>query len=229
MKGGKYMDNMLFLYNRQPWKTASFYNNNYSNNPVRSSYKNLVTMNQTQPSVINSPPLYYSVDVTVELAKSLEGKYFVGVAENIEFGNATNAWARLYNPPDSGVNLFVNVWTVSDVTSSPVRVQIYFNSTPPGLIQESFDVSPSNTAINPLPQPKVKLEYAIATKGFPTGGVRTFGRSGPAGVTIASEENGKFIFPPGGSFLVFLGNPETPTMLASGRIAFGWWEEPIQQ
>lgn len=215
---------MHFANNQKPWQTASFYKNNYMN---PSNYTNsLVTSSQMQQP-LNNRGLYYFADIPVELAKSLEGKYFVGVAEDIEFGNATYAWARLYNPPDSGINLFVNVWTVSDVVSSPIRVQIYFNSMPPGLIQESVNVSPANTAINPLPEPKVKLEYAIAVHGFPTGGVKTFGRSGPAAVTINSEENGKFIFPPGGSFLVFIGNPETPTRLASGRIAFGWWEEPI--
>ncbi|MGD9567464.1 MAG: DUF6143 family protein [Sedimentibacter sp.] len=221
------MDNTRYLNYQKPWQTASFYNNNNVSYPANNAQV-LVAANQIQQPA-NNTQLYYFVDIPVELAKSLEGKYFVGVAEDIEFGNATNAWARLYNPPDSGVNMFVNVWTVSDVVSSPIRVQIYFNSTPPGIIQESTNVSPANTAIIPLPQPKVKLEYAIAVRGLPTGGIKTFGRSGPAAVTINSEENGKFIFPPGGSFLVFIGNPETPTRLASGRIAFGWWEEPIQQ
>lgn len=48
-------------------------------------------------------------------------------------------------------------------------------------------------------------------------------------VTLVDDEQGKFIFPPGGSFLIFLSNPEVPDVLASGRIAFGWWEEPICQ
>ena len=223
------MDNTYYLNYQKPWQTAASYNNNYMSYSSNKNTDSLVKGAQTQQPANNNPPLYYFADIPVELAKSLEGKYFVGVAEDIEFGNATYAWARLYNPPDSGVNMFVNVWTVSDVVSSPIRVQIYFNSNPPGIIQESTNVSPSNTAIVPLPQPKVKLEYAIAVHGFPSGGVKTYGRSGPAAVTINSEENGKFIFPPGGSFLVFIGNPETPTRLASGRIAFGWWEEPIQQ
>jgi len=47
-------------------------------------------------------------------------------------------------------------------------------------------------------------------------------------VTIADEEVGKFIFPPGGSFIIFLSNPETPNELAQGRVAFGWWEEKIK-
>lgn len=169
----------------------------------------------------------YITSVPVELSMSVQGKYFLGMAEDITFGEATHGWARLYNPPDSGVNMFVNVWTVSDIISSPTRVQVWFNSNPPGIIQNSETITSANTAIVPIPEPKVKLQYAIGVKGFPTGGVEAFGRSKPAGETINSEENGKYIFPPGGSFLVFLSNPSAPTRPAYGRIAFGWWEEPL--
>lgn len=218
------------MHNQNQWQTASFNNNNYlSRQTAGSYYKNQPTYSQAQQPPANNTPMYYIASIPVELAKSMEGKYFVGMAEDVNFGNATSAWARLYNPPDSGVNMFVNVWSVSGVASSPIRVQIWFNSTPPGIIQESPFVTPANTAIRPLPHPKVKLEYAVGVKGFPSGGTKAYGRSGTAGTTINSEENGKFIFPPGGSFLVFVSNPETPTLYASGRIAFGWWEEPIQQ
>jgi hypothetical protein len=58
-------------------------------------------------------------------------------------------------------------------------------------------------------------------------GIKAFVRRGLPETTLVDDEQGKFIFPPGGSFLVFLSNPETPELAASGRIAFGWWEEPI--
>lgn len=198
----------------KPWKTASF--------PYKSSLNTALSTNTNR-----APALYYTADIPIGLAKSLEGKYFVGMAEDLAFGNATNAWARLYNPPDSGVNLFVNVWTSSDITSTPYRVQIYLDSNPPGIIQESNLVTPSNTALVPSSTPRVKLQYAVGVKGLPQGGIKAFARVGSAGTTINSEEQGKFIFPPGGSFLVFLSNPEKPTLPAIGKIAFGWWEEPI--
>ncbi|WP_312695098.1 DUF6143 family protein [Caproiciproducens sp.] len=47
------------------------------------------------------------------------------------------------------------------------------------------------------------------------------------GTTLVETENGKLIFPPGGSFLVFLSITEDSGIAASGRIAFGWWEEKI--
>lgn len=181
------------------------------------------------PPSINKPSLDYSVSVPINLAKSLEGKYFVGYADNLSFGKGTSAWARLYNPPNSGVNLHVTVWTVTDVAESPFRAQIWFNTTPPGTPQDSTLVTPANLALCPLPQPNVKIQYATNVKGDPTGGVKAFVRRGQPESTLVDDEQGKFIFPPGGSFLIFLSNPESPDTLASGRVAYGWWEEPICQ
>lgn len=211
------MYNSYYAYTQKSNENINFYNNN----PVLSRQEQM-------PSNI-WPNIHYSVCVPIDLAKSIEGKYFVGVVENLNFGNATGTWARLYNPPDSGVNLHMYAWTVSDVTSSSIRVQVWFNSSPPGIIQESSSVTPGNTALIPLPVPKVKLEYAIGVRGYPEGGVRAYGRSGPPGATVSSFDNGALIFPPGGSLLVYISNPETPTLPATGRISFAWWEEPIQQ
>ncbi|MBM7869864.1 hypothetical protein JOC70_001334 [Clostridium pascui] len=182
--------------------------------------------NCPRPSIYK-PSLEYTVSVPINLAKSLEGKYFVGYADNLSFGMGTSAWARLYNPINSGVNLHVTVWTVSDVSESPFRAQIWFNAEPPGTPQISSLVTPSNQALCPLPEPRVKLQYANNVEGDPTGGIKAFVRRGQPETTLVDDEQGKFIFPPGGSFLIFLSNPEMPQLQASGRIAFGWWEEPI--
>ncbi|WMJ76331.1 MULTISPECIES: DUF6143 family protein [unclassified Sedimentibacter] len=218
------MDNIFNM--QKPWRPAYFYDNSTFPNLSEINAGGTVSSSEFQSSAITLP-LNYSISIPVSLAKSIEGKYFTGMTEDLEFGNATNAWARLYNPPNSGVNLFVNVWTASDITSSRYRVQIYFNSDPPGIIQESSSVTPTNMTIQPPPEPHVKVEYAVGVRGFPSGGIRAYGRVAEAGTTINSEEEGKFIFPPGGSFLVFLSNPATPTIPAIGKVAFGWWEEPI--
>ena len=195
------MNNQI-LYNQSPWYTSSLNIN---------------------------PNTMYNVNIPISLMKSIEGKYFVGIAENLDFGNVTFAWARLYNPSNSNVNLFVNAWTVSDVFNTPYKLLISFNSTPKGLIQLSQSVTPSNLAIVPQPKPKIQLQYAIAVSSLPTGGVTAYSRYGVAGTTITSEEESKFIFPPGSSFMITMSNPERPTMPATGNISFGWWEEPILQ
>lgn len=168
-----------------------------------------------------------TVNIPIELYKSLMGEYFIGYADNLNFGKGTSAWARLFNPPDSGVNLHVNVWTVTDVSESPFRAQFWFNSVPPGRPFTSQYVTPSNTAIQPPVQNRVILQYATMVNGDPFGGIKAFVRRGQPETTLVDTENGKLIFPPGGSFLVFLSNPETPELATSGRIAFGWWEDII--
>lgn len=215
-------------------------NNNFKYNPNNSSNLNSdVFYSQTNlPSyTYNFSPLpntyhtqqipssYYNVSIPMNLAKSLEGKYFVGYVDRLTFGEGTFAWARLYNPPNSGVNLHVAVWTVSDVARSSYTATIWFNSFFLGTPLESENVTSTNTAINPIPQPKIKLQYSSSSKGFPQGGTKAFIRRGQPEATIVSEEEGKFIFPPGGSFTVFLSNPQNPTIPVTASVAFGWWEE----
>jgi len=119
------------------------------------------------------------------------------------------------------------VWTVTDISESPFRAQFWFSADPPGTPYESSLVTPSNTAIRPVPEPKVKLQLASNVTGEPIGGVKAFVRRGEPGTTVVETENGKLIFPPGGSFLVLISISESRSIAASGRIAFGWWEEKI--
>lgn len=166
-------------------------------------------------------------DIPVALYKSEQGKYFVGYADNLDFtGENVNAWAALFNPPDSGVNLHVNVWTVTSLFGI-FRMQIWFDAVMPGEPTASELVTTSNYTIHPLPKPKVYLLYSSDVVGDPHGGIKAFVRRGQPQDTIVSEEDGKFIFPPGGSFSIFLSNPESSDEIAQGRVAFGWWEEPI--
>lgn len=169
------------------------------------------------------------VDVPIELYKSMQGVYFIGYADNLSFGNNTSAWARLYNPSCSRVNLYVNVWTVTDISEAPYRAQFWFNATPPGTPTDSDLVTPTNTTIVPLSKPKIRLQYASNVVGEPSGGVKAFVRRAQPETTLVETENGKLIFPPGGSLLIFLSTPEAPTSSASGRIAFGWWEENVYE
>jgi len=167
-----------------------------------------------------------AVNIPIELYQSSIGRYFIGYADELSFGQGTSAWARLYNPIDSRVNLHVNVWTVTDISDAPFRAQFWFNADIPGDYSVAA-VTPSNTAIRPLPVPKVELQLASNTTAAPEGGIKAFVRRGEPGTTVVETENGKLIFPPGGSFLVYLSLTDRPEIPALGRIAFGWWEEDL--
>ncbi|WP_312698787.1 DUF6143 family protein [Sedimentibacter sp.] len=211
--------------NLMPWKNADFYK--FSSGDEFTYFPPNISSQEISTEQQSMTPLNYVAEIPIATAKSMEGKYFVGTAMNVNFGEVTNGWVRLYNPPDSGVNLHINAWVVSDITSTPFRVQIWFNSTPPGIIQQSPFVVSANTTIIPPPVPKTILQFGVGVRGFPTNGNLAFGRSGAAGTIIEEEEQGRFIFPPGGSFTVYLSNPERPTLPATARVSFGWWEEPI--
>lgn len=63
----------------------------------------------------------------MSLHKSLQGKYFVGGSQE-EFGNCKYAWAGLFNPKNSGVLLFVNVFTVTNDSEIPFSIQVWLNA-----------------------------------------------------------------------------------------------------
>ena len=172
-----------------------------------------------------NPALPVAAGVPIDLYESIQGRFFLGYADGLAFGKGTNAWAGLFNPPDSGVNLFVWAFGVTNVARTAYRIQIWFNAIFPGESRPSDFVSPANTAVTPLPAPRVELRYAARIDGIPAGGVKAFVRRGEPGTTILSIEDGKFICPPGGSFAVLLSNPETPELEAAGQISFQWWEE----
>lgn len=169
-----------------------------------------------------------TVNVPMELYESMRGRYFIGYADELGIRAGTSAWARLYNPRQSGVNLYVNVWTVTDLSDSPFRAQFWFNADPPGNASESHLITPSNLAFRPTPQPRVRLQKASNVYGEPEGGVKAFVRRGEPGTTVVEVENGKLIFPPGGSFLVYVTLTDYERASGAARIAFGWWEKSIR-
>lgn len=166
------------------------------------------------------------INIPNPLAKSFEGKYFVGYADELRFGKGKSAWAGLFNPPGSGVYMFVNVWTITELLGeAPIRAQIWFNANMPGdaIVETLF--TPANQALRPAPRPKVRILKANNVSGTPTGGIKAFVRRTEPESTQVFEEDGKYIFAPGGNLSVFLSAPETPDKSASARVALGWWEE----
>lgn len=158
---------------------------------------------------------------------TIQGKYFSGYTKEVKFGNGLNAWAGLFNPIESCRNLHIYVWEVSNTGQTPVRARIYFNSVPPGQGTNVSTIYQGNTTLCPPPEPCSQLCQASNVSGEPEGGVRAFVRRVLPEVTVGDEEVGKFIFPPGGSFLIFLSDPETPNEPASATLRFSWWEEEL--
>ncbi|UZM97806.1 DUF6143 family protein [Lysinibacillus sp. MHQ-1] len=64
-------------------------------------------------------------------------------------------------------------------------------------------MTPSNTAISPLPKPEVNIKFAELVNGLPKNGINAFKRIVPPQSTLVSDEDGKYIFPSGESFVIF--------------------------
>lgn len=162
-------------------------------------------------------------DITNSFYKSLQGKYFMGRTEELELKVCKNAWAGLFNPPNSGMNLFVNTFTVSNTGTKALPVQIWFNA---GLLNPgkcSLFVTSANTALMPHPFPKTKIKFSSKTNDSPISGIYAFERIVPANFTEKAGYDGKIIIPPGGNFLIFI--PGRGMWSTKVSVGFGWWEE----
>lgn len=178
-------------------------------------------------SMILSNPITQVASMPYALYLSLQGNYFLGSTEELQFGNERNAWAGLFNPCDSGVNLHVYFWGISNTGDSPIRAQIWFNSVLPGRPTRVASVTPANTALYPPPRASIRFLQTSNVVGDPKGGIKAFVRRAPAKTTISDVEVGKFIMPPGGSFVVLLGTPEAPHEPGRATVGFAWFEVKI--
>lgn len=164
------------------------------------------------------------VDNPVSLYNSIKGLYFVGQTKTLTVGNRSVAWASLVNPHGSEVDLFVNVFTVSNFSNEDLLVQIWLNTGLPNQRIISKKVSPTNTAIRPLPRNEVNIEFISSTPILPTSGVNVYERIVNPKTTLIAEEDGKFIEPPRGNYtLVIKSLGQGPS---KSVVAFGWWENP---
>ena len=171
-------------------------------------------------------PLCKEVVLPISLYQSLKGRYFVGYADNVNATPEANAWAGLFNPVGSGILLHVNVITITNVMGKPFTAEIWFNAQFPGTPVRSDLVTPANMAIKPLPVPKAEIRLTSNIPPEPAAsGIKIYSQPVYEEATVVLEENGKYIFAPGGSLTVYL---NLIGSLTTGRVAFGWWEEKLE-
>ncbi|HML47546.1 MAG TPA: DUF6143 family protein, partial [Clostridia bacterium] len=120
--------------------------------------------------------------------------------------------------------LFANVMTVSNYSNQSLTAEVWLNAELPEIGLVSQKVSPANTALRPEMDPAVEIRYVQSTRETPRNGVNVFDRIVPPAATLVSEEDGKFILPPGGSYALYVKSPGVE--IARVIVAFGWWEEP---
>jgi len=165
------------------------------------------------------------VSIPISLYKSMRGRYFVGQTETLWVGNGSNAWAGLVNPRNSDVNLYANVFTISNLSNDYLTAQIWLNTSFPEKACVSRKTSPTNTALKPIPKNKVDIRFIESTRIVPKDGVNVYERIVPPNTTLVGEEDGKFIEAPGGNYTLII--KSSNLTIDKVVVAFGWWEKPI--
>lgn len=157
--------------------------------------------------------------------QSYQGKYFIGQSKLLSFGFDGYAYGGLFNPSNSGVNLFFNVFTVTNTADVAIKARIYVNASIPDSAFEVDVVSPANLTIKPPPHHKVKFLASQFFNEEITDGKKLFTRMIPPKSTVVIEKKGLIILPPGDNISIELVPPADVAVKAD--IACGFWEEPI--
>jgi len=166
------------------------------------------------------------VDITSPAMNSMLGRYFIGQSGELNFKNKYNAWSGIINPENSGVNLYFDIFTITNFSSQSYTSEIWLNAKPPKKVKISTTVTPSNQAITPPPKPKAIMEYADNITEPLIGGANIFGRIVTSNSTLVSDSHkGSMIIGPGGSFSILLKSSQPETI--KGIIVLTWWEEKI--
>lgn len=81
----------------------------------------------------------------------------------------------------------------------------------------------STNLIDSVPTAKAEIRY-ISETAEDAPGIKAFTRRVPQESTVVSDEDGKFIIPPGKAIGFYL---HQTTASGACRVALGWWEEPV--
>lgn len=166
------------------------------------------------------------VNITNPALNSRLGRYFIAQTELLDFGSRYNAWGGIINPINSGVNLFIDIFTITNFSTQSFVGEIWLNANVPKNAVVSTTVTPSNQGISPPPKPKAVMKYADYYTDPMTKGINIFGRIvAPNSTLVSDSHNGSIIIGPGGSFSVLLRPPVSQHI--TGTIVLTWWEETI--
>ena len=129
------------------------------------------------------------------------GEYFLGQTDTVAFGRGYNAWGALVNPAGSGVNMFLNAYTITNFSNGPLTAEGWLSAKLPGRSEKSPHFAAGNQAIFPPSMPKVEIQSASFVPGSPSGGTYAFVRRVEPSETLTKHDfPGMYIIPPGSSF-----------------------------
>jgi hypothetical protein len=164
------------------------------------------------------------VDLTSPGWNSQLGRYFIGQTKELKLGNQRMAWSGIINPRHSGVNLYFDIFTITNFGEQSFSAEIWLNAETPPEGSEFLSITPSNQAISPPPRPKAYMKQADNLGDELREGVNIFNRIVPPNSTLVSDSHqGSIIIGQGGSFSILL--KSTGREPDTAAIVLTWWEE----
>lgn len=168
------------------------------------------------------------VDLTSPGWNSRLGRYFIGQTGVLNFGNNSDAWSGIINPYHSGVNIYFDIFTITNFGIKSFTAEIWLNASPPGGAEEYATITPSNQSVLPPPKPRAYMLQGDYLREELGGGTNIFDRIVTPDSTLVSDSHqGSIIIGPGGSFSILLKSPGDE--LVTSAIVLTWWEEETER
>lgn len=155
------------------------------------------------------------------LRQSEECEYFIGSTQKFMFGNGTTALVIFLNPKESGVNVYQNKISSSNLSASPVLIDIYTKVKITGELEESFDIVPGDLNCYGK-KPNVRLLYSPDASILE--GKHIYAETITPFDTLRRQPSGSIILPPG-THRAYLFQTIYSKELTTVSMGFNWWEE----
>lgn len=167
------------------------------------------------------------VDLTSSGWNARLGRYFIGQTGELHFGNQLSAWSGIINPVYSGVNLYFDIFTITNYGDSYFDAEIWLNAEIPAGDTKLSTITSSNQSLTPSHKPKAYMLQSEYMRGDLIKGTDIFGRIVTPNSTLVSDSHqGSMIIGPGGSFSILLRSRGRE--IVTSTIVLTWWEEGIK-
>ncbi len=166
------------------------------------------------------------VDLTSSGWNSRLGRYYIGQTRKLYLSNQLKSWAGIINPYHSGINVYFDIFTITNFGEHSFNAEILLNAEIFYGNTELSSITPSNQSIIPAPKPKAYMVQTDCPGDTITGGINIFNRIVPPNETLVSDSHqGSIIIGPGRTFSILLSTLEREINTAT--IVLTWWEERI--
>lgn len=160
----------------------------------------------------------------MENINSKSREFYIGTSTRFTFGELRNGVVEIYNPKDSGVNIFINNAIFTNLSDSNISMDVFSFSNTSGNVNKSFNIVPGNLGNICIRKPKARLYYGIGVDV--ENGVEMLIYTIPKFSNLEVSPEGSVVLPPGAN-RVYIFNTINYKDTATVSVSFKWWEEEI--